>query len=91
MGCTFCLTGRSGLIRNLTAAEILSQVTEARHDVEKNGLRITNIVFMGMGEPLHNIKHVLPALEYNNVIVALACRLDALPSAPVVSFRRSTS
>ena len=63
MGCTFCLTGRSGLIRNLTAAEILSQVTEARHDVEKDGLRITNIVFMGMGEPLHNIKHVLPALE----------------------------
>lgn len=63
MGCTFCLTGRSGLIRSLSAAEILSQVTEARHDVEKDGLRITNIVFMGMGEPLHNMKGLLPALQ----------------------------
>ena len=63
MGCAFCLTGRSGLIRNLTAAEILSQVTEVARDVAEDELKITNIVFMGMGEPLHNLKGVLPAIN----------------------------
>ena len=63
MGCAFCLTGRSGLIRNLTAAEVISQVSEVALDVAEDDLKITNIVFMGMGEPLHNLKAVLPAIN----------------------------
>lgn len=51
MGCTFCETGRMGLIRNLTAAEIVSQVVTAR---VRLGWQVRNIVFMGMGEALDN-------------------------------------
>ncbi|MCL1908687.1 MAG: 23S rRNA (adenine(2503)-C(2))-methyltransferase RlmN [Holophagaceae bacterium] len=61
MGCTFCATGRMGLIRNLTVAEIVGQVmamaTRHRHPKELP----LNIVMMGMGEPLHNLGHVLGA------------------------------
>jgi 23S rRNA (adenine2503-C2)-methyltransferase len=63
MGCAFCLTGRSGLIRNLTAAEIIGQVAEVARDVSEDDKRITNIVYMGMGEPLHNLKAVLPSIS----------------------------
>jgi 23S rRNA (adenine2503-C2)-methyltransferase len=63
MGCAFCLTGRSGLIRNLSAAEIVGQVAEVARDVAESDQRITNIVFMGMGEPLHNLGALLPSLE----------------------------
>lgn len=63
MGCSFCLTGRSGLIRSLSPAEIISQVSEVARDVAEDDLKITNIVFMGMGEPLHNLRGVLPAIN----------------------------
>ena len=60
MGCRFCETGRMGLLRNLTTAEILGQLLCARH-VLKWSYR--NVVFMGMGEALDNLEHVLPALR----------------------------
>lgn len=60
MGCTFCATGKSGFSRNLTASEILSQVQTAQRDC---GSRISNIVLMGMGEPLDNYSNVLRFLE----------------------------
>ena len=60
MGCTFCATGQSGFRRNLTASEILSQVQAASLDI---GERISNIVLMGMGEPLDNYENVLRFLE----------------------------
>jgi 23S rRNA (adenine2503-C2)-methyltransferase len=60
MGCTFCETGRMGLLRNLTAAEIVSQVVTAR---AKLGWQARNLVFMGMGEALDNADHLLQALE----------------------------
>lgn len=60
MGCTFCATGKEGLVRNLTASEILSQITAAQ---EREGIRISNIVLMGMGEPLDNYDNVLRFLE----------------------------
>jgi 23S rRNA (adenine2503-C2)-methyltransferase len=53
MGCTFCATARMGLRRNLTAAEILSQIVAARRELDA-GEALTNYVFMGMGEPLAN-------------------------------------
>ena len=58
MGCRFCATGRQGLQHSLTAAEILNQIESLP---ERD--RLTNIVFMGMGEPLDNTDNVLRALE----------------------------
>ena len=52
-GCRFCLTARRGLIRNLTAGEIVNQVLAVRRELP-DGLPLTNLVFMGMGEPLAN-------------------------------------
>jgi len=62
MGCTFCATARLGLRRNLGAAEIVGQVLAARA-VLRPGERISNIVFMGMGEPLANYDAVVEAIE----------------------------
>jgi 23S rRNA (adenine2503-C2)-methyltransferase len=61
-GCRFCLTGRGGLVRNLTAAEIISQVWEIQKRLQ-SGMRLTNTVLMGMGEPLANYDNVLAALR----------------------------
>lgn len=58
MGCTFCMTGRQGFHGNLSAAQIVNQILSIP---ESDSL--TNIVFMGMGEPLDNIDNVLRALE----------------------------
>lgn len=66
MGCTFCRTATMGLKRNLTPSEILGQVLCARQylkSVEPEG-KIRNIVFMGMGEPLHNYKNVVTAIAW---------------------------
>lgn len=60
MGCTFCETGRMGLLRNLTTEEIVSQVFIARFRL---GLKVRNIVFMGMGEPLDNYDQVMQAIK----------------------------
>jgi 23S rRNA (adenine2503-C2)-methyltransferase len=61
MGCRFCLTARQGLKRNLSAAEILDQVLQVKRSMSQPD-RLTNIVFMGMGEPLANYDAVLRAL-----------------------------
>lgn len=61
MACTFCATGRMGMIRQLSTSEIVGQVLELwrRHQDDRN----PNLVFMGMGEPLDNLEALLPALE----------------------------
>jgi 23S rRNA (adenine2503-C2)-methyltransferase len=61
MGCGFCLTARHGFVRDLKVSEILDQVLFAREYVSPE--RITNIVFMGMGEPLLNLNNVIAATE----------------------------
>lgn len=58
MGCKFCMTGRQGLSGNLTAGEIVNQIASIE-EFEK----LTNIVYMGMGEPMDNIDNVLRSLE----------------------------
>ena len=60
-GCRFCLTARRGLIRNLTAGEIVNQVLAVRREIS-DGLPLTNLVFMGMGEPLANFSALVRAL-----------------------------
>src|SRR5205823_1477251 len=62
MACAFCLTGRMGLVRNLTAAEIVGQVRVLVDAVGMRGKRF-NIVLMGMGEPLHNYDETMKALR----------------------------
>ena len=61
MGCRFCLTGTGGFIRNLTSGEIINQVCAAKEALESPH-PLTNIVFMGMGEPLANYENVLKAI-----------------------------
>jgi 23S rRNA (adenine2503-C2)-methyltransferase len=68
MGCPFCATGQAGLTRNLSAAEIVTQVfagarAMARGQVPGGPGRVSNIVFMGMGEPLANYASVLTAVR----------------------------
>ncbi len=60
MGCSFCATATLGLRRGLRASEIVDQVLEARREL--GATPITNIVFMGMGEPLHNYEEVVKAI-----------------------------
>ena len=60
LDCAFCSTGRQGFNRNLTAAEIIGQLWMAQKLIET---RISNVVFMGMGEPLLNLDEVIPALR----------------------------
>eukprot|EP01064_Diplonema_japonicum_P029642 TRINITY_DN4854_c0_g2_i1.p1 TRINITY_DN4854_c0_g2~~TRINITY_DN4854_c0_g2_i1.p1 ORF type:complete len:421 (+),score=116.33 TRINITY_DN4854_c0_g2_i1:72-1334(+) len=77
MGCTFCATGMMGLKGNLTAGEIVEQLVHARDAAGTNNT-IRNVVFMGMGEPLHN---------YDNVLTAARTFIDqktfSLPSSGV--------
>ncbi len=60
MGCRFCLTAQQGLERHLTAGEIVGQLLAVQ---ERTGERVTNAVFMGMGEPLHNFEAVVRAVQ----------------------------
>lgn len=77
--CRFCLTGTLGLTRNLNAAEIVDQVCQVQRDGGTAGERITNIVLMGMGEPLANYDAVLRAM-----------RILTDPNGPAFSHRRLT-
>ena len=75
MNCPFCATGQAGLTRNMSAAEIVDQIVRANHAISNGELggrqmqpgdaseRVTNIVFMGMGEPLANYARVMTAVR----------------------------
>ncbi len=66
VGCLFCMTGKSGLIRQLTDLEIVSQVHAARQY-----RKINKVVFMGMGEPSHNLRRVMNAVNFLAVYGAI--------------------
>jgi 23S rRNA (adenine2503-C2)-methyltransferase len=63
VGCPFCATGELGFGRDLEVAEIVDQVRWAARHLAAGGKRLTNVVFMGMGEPLLNLDRVLAAVE----------------------------
>jgi 23S rRNA m2A2503 methyltransferase len=71
MNCPFCATGQAGLTRNMSAAEIVEQIVRANRLIAEGGFgpahhkgeRVTNIVFMGMGEPLANYSRVMQAVR----------------------------
>ena len=72
MRCSFCRTGLMGFIRNLTCGEILEQLLAMRRDLKVTGEDITNVVFMGMGEPLDNLDSVLKAIRIINMETSLS-------------------
>ena len=85
MACTFCATGWSGYRRNLTPAEIVAQFRGARRWAKENGRGpITNIVYMGMGEPLMNRKAVMRSLTLLNRAYGLGARRITVSTVGVV-------
>jgi 23S rRNA (adenine2503-C2)-methyltransferase len=66
VGCPFCATGELGFGRDLETAEIVDQVRHAARRLATDGKRLTNVVFMGMGEPLLNLDRVLAAVDALN-------------------------
>ncbi|MCB0324310.1 MAG: 23S rRNA (adenine(2503)-C(2))-methyltransferase RlmN [Bdellovibrionales bacterium] len=73
IGCRFCRTAQMGLVRHLKTAEIIGQVLAVKDDIaglplDQDGLKVdfTNIVFMGMGEPLHNVDNVIRTVRLLN-------------------------
>jgi 23S rRNA (adenine2503-C2)-methyltransferase len=66
MGCVFCATGKMGLIRNLSAGEIVEQIIYFERVLKKDSKKITNVVLMGMGEPFHNFNQVIKAIDILN-------------------------
>jgi 23S rRNA (adenine2503-C2)-methyltransferase len=66
MGCNFCATGNMGFIRNLSRGEIVEQVIKTAAELGQNGKSLTNVVFMGMGEPLNNYQPVIDAVQILN-------------------------
>ncbi len=85
MGCTFCATGWGGFSRQLTAGEIVVQYRDSlRWAMEHDFGPITNVVFMGMGEPLSNRKAVHPALSILNAGFGLGARRITVSTVGVV-------
>ncbi|MGM0501578.1 MAG: 23S rRNA (adenine(2503)-C(2))-methyltransferase RlmN [Bacillota bacterium] len=81
IGCSFCATGLGGLTRDLSAAEIVNQVLT----VEKiEGIEITNVVIMGMGEPLDNYEATLKAIYLINEILNLGMRKITISTSGLV-------
>jgi len=85
LNCTFCSTATQGFSRNLTAAEIIGQVWRAAESLGSER-RITNVVLMGMGEPLLNLDQVRPALELmrDDLAYGLAARRVTVSTSGVV-------
>jgi 23S rRNA (adenine2503-C2)-methyltransferase len=81
MACPFCATGQAGLTRNLSTAEIVAQVVAGERLLAPEGGRVSNIVFMGMGEPLAN---------YKNVVAAVRRITDPVPGGLGISQRSVT-
>lgn len=84
MGCSFCASGLNGLYRNLTASEMLAQIMYASKD---NNVRISNVVMMGMGEPLDNFENSVRFLELvsNENGLNIGLRHISLSTSGVVS------
>ncbi len=86
LACTFCSTGMQGFNRNLTTAEIISQVIIANQYLNPKGKRISNVVFMGMGEPLLNEEAVYNACDLllDDLAFGLSRRKVTISSSGVV-------
>ena len=81
VNCSFCATGKRGFIRNLTATEIIEQVLTIQRDT---GLKVTNVVFMGQGEPLLNLENVLKALNIFNNDFQIGARRITISTSGII-------
>ena len=81
VNCSFCATGKRGFIRNLTYKEIIEQVLTIQRDT---GLKVTNIVFMGQGEPLLNLDNVLKAMKIFNENFQIGARRITVSTAGII-------
>lgn len=81
VNCSFCATGKGGFKRNLTYKEIIEQVLTIQRDT---GLKVTNIVFMGQGEPLLNLDNVLKALEIFNEDFQIGARRITISTSGII-------
>ncbi len=81
VNCSFCATGKRGFIRNLSYKEIIEQVLTIQRDT---GLKITNVVFMGQGEPLLNLDNVLKALDIFNNDFQIGARRITISTSGII-------
>ncbi|MFI3301013.1 MAG: 23S rRNA (adenine(2503)-C(2))-methyltransferase RlmN [Candidatus Gastranaerophilales bacterium] len=81
VNCSFCATGKRGFVRNLSYKEIVEQVLTIQRDT---GLKVTNVVFMGQGEPLLNLVNVLKALEMFSENFQIGARRITISTAGIV-------
>ena len=81
VNCSFCATGKGGFKRNLDYKEIIEQVLTIQRDT---GLKVTNIVFMGQGEPLLNLDNVLKALEIFNNDFQIGARRITISTSGII-------
>ena len=81
VNCSFCATGKRGFIRNLNYKEIVEQVLTIQRDT---GLKVTNVVFMGQGEPLLNLDNVLKAMELFNESFQIGARRLTVSTSGII-------
>jgi 23S rRNA (adenine2503-C2)-methyltransferase len=81
VNCSFCATGKRGFVRNLTYKEIIEQVLTIQRDT---GLKVTNVVFMGQGEPLLNLDNVLKAMEIFNENFQIGARRLTVSTSGII-------
>ena len=81
VNCSFCATGKRGFIRNLTYKEIIEQVLTIQRDT---GLKVTNVVFMGQGEPLLNLDNVIKAMNIFNDNFHIGARRITVSTSGIV-------
>lgn len=81
LNCSFCATGKGGFVRNLSAQEIVEQVLTIQRDT---GLKVTNVVFMGQGEPLLNLDNVLAALKIFNEELQIGSRRITISTSGII-------
>jgi 23S rRNA (adenine2503-C2)-methyltransferase len=85
MGCGFCATGQAGFDRHLTTGEILEQVIRASQRLADDGQgRVSNVVFMGMGEPMANFDNLWPAIERLQADVGISARRITVSTIGIV-------
>lgn len=81
VNCSFCATGKRGFIRNLDYKEIIEQVLMIQRDT---GLKVTNVVFMGQGEPLLNLDNVLSAVKIFNENFQIGARRITISTSGII-------
>jgi len=84
MGCVFCATGQMGFARQLTSDEIFEQVARFAAELKKDNKRLSNVVMMGMGEPLANYRNVMEAIKRMNTDLGIGARKITVSTVGVV-------